>query len=270
MFRSIFAALAVLLAMTPILGQTCVPAPYGIISWYPGEGNAQDVIGNHNGVIQGSVSFGPGIVHQAFQFPGGQNDGVSLGPNDVPAFNFTATSSFSIEAWVRVKTLAVQTGNDGQVIVSLNYSCTQLTPACEVLAIQAGTGKAFFQIRDANPSINQVYVFSQGPVPTGAWIHLVGVRDASCSPKTVQLYMNGVQVASAIDTTTMSLSNVGPKLDNIGRRFPCNSTNPFQGAIDEVTIYNRALTACEILALYNAGCAGKCSLGTCLAPACGC
>ena len=110
---------------------------------------------------------------------------------------------------------------------------------------------------------------SPAQVPTETWIHMVGVRDASCPPKKrVQLYMNGVQVASASDTTTASLANVGP--DYIGRRFTCGTNNPFNGGIDEVSIYNRALTACEIAALYNASCAGKCSLGTCTATTCGC
>jgi Concanavalin A-like lectin/glucanases superfamily len=271
MFRSIFTMLAVLLVMTPTLAQTCVPAPYGITHWYPGEGNAIDLMGNNNGVIAGTVTFGPGKVNQAFQFHGNQNDGVNLGGvlgGDVPAFNFTATSSFSIEAWVNVATLPVPPPDDGYTIVSLNYSCTQATPAVEMLAIQGVTGKAIFMIRDANG--NSVIVSSQAQVPTSTWVHLVGVRDASCSPKRVQLYMNGVEVASAIDTTAASLANVGPNMDYIGRRFTCTTNNPFNGAIDEVSIYNRALTACEISALSNANCAGKCSLGTCSAATCGC
>lgn len=262
--RLIFAALAVLLGTTPILAQTCVPAPYGIISWYPGEGNAHDIIGNNNGGITGNVTFGPGKVHQAFWFQGQPSDGVNLG--DVPAFNFTATSSFSIEAWVNVATLPVALPNDGYTIVSLNYRCTLPTPATEMLAIQGVTGKAFFMVRDANGQ--QVTLLSPAQVPTRTWIHLVGVRDTSCSPKKVYLYMNGALVASAIDPTTASLANVGP--DYIGRRFTCGTNNPFNGGIDEVSIYNRALTACEIAALYNASCAGKCSLGTCPPTGCGC
>src|SRR5882724_8882780 len=137
LMRLIFAALAVLLGTSPILPQTCVPAPYGIISWYPGEGNAHDIIGNNNGGITGSVTFGPGKVHQAFWFHGQQNDGVNLGA--VPAFDFTATSSFSIEAWANVATLPVQLPDDGYVIVALNYNCNLPTPATEMLAIQGGT-----------------------------------------------------------------------------------------------------------------------------------
>ena len=33
---------------------------------------------------------------------------------------------------------------------------------------------------------------------------------------------------------------------------------PFTGKLDEVSIYNRALSASEIAAIYNAGAAGKC------------
>lgn len=50
---------------------------------------------------------------------------------------------------MNVAALAVATGNDGLVIVCLNYRCTLPTPATEMLAIQAGTWKAFFMVRDA-------------------------------------------------------------------------------------------------------------------------
>jgi hypothetical protein len=265
--RSIVASLVLLLAATLSVAQTCVPAPYGITSWYPAEGDAHDIISGNNGGINGTVSFAAGKVGQAFQFHGNQNDGVNLG--NVSAFNFTASSSFSIEAWVNVAALSVASGNDGLVIVSLNYSCTVATPAAEVLAIQAGTWKALFMVRDANG--HQGTLLSPNPVPAGTWIHLVGVRNASCSPKRISLYMNGSLVASAPYNTAASLSNVGPiGPDYIGRRFSCNTNNPFNGLIDEVAIYNRALTSCEIAALYNADCAGKCSLNACASSVCEC
>jgi hypothetical protein len=47
--------------------------------------------------------------------------------------------------------------------------------------------------------------------------------------------------------------------DCVGNRY-------FNGAIDEPSIYNRALTASEVLAIYQAGSAGKCSAST--PPAC--
>ena len=246
------------------LAQVCVPAPYGIVSWYQAEGNTVDVLSGNNGALLGG-GYGPGAVRQAFRFTGQQSDGVNLG--DVAAFDYTGASSFSIEAWVNVDALTVAPGNDGMVIVSLNYRCNLPTPntvATETLAIQAGTWKAFFQVRDAGG--NQAIVLTPNAVPTGRWIHLVGVRDASCLK--IRLYMNGSLVASAADPTGGQLWNAGP--DFIGRRWSCATNNPFNGSIDEVSIYNRALTDCEVAALFNAGCAGKCRPGTCPSAGCGC
>jgi hypothetical protein len=38
----------------------CAPVPPGIVSWWQGEGNAQDATGTNPGVVQGGVTFGPG------------------------------------------------------------------------------------------------------------------------------------------------------------------------------------------------------------------
>ncbi|HUP62682.1 MAG TPA: LamG domain-containing protein [Thermoanaerobaculia bacterium] len=241
---------------------TCVPAPYGIISWYPAEGNADDVVSRNHGTPSPGVTFGPGKVRQAFEFYGLPNDGVNL--SDVPAFDFSGASSFSIEAWVNVASLPVLP-NDGAFIVSLNYNCNQPTPATQTLAIQSG-GKAFFLVRDA--AGNQRGAFSTAPVNTGTWIHLVGVRDVSC--QTIYLYVDGVLADTQSDPTLTSGSMGNAIADYIGRRPLCGTTNPFNGKIDEVSIYNRALTACEVAALYDADCAGKCRPGTCTSQGCGC
>ncbi|HEX3528183.1 MAG TPA: LamG domain-containing protein [Thermoanaerobaculia bacterium] len=265
--RSIFVTLAVFITVSAASAQVCVPAPYGIVSWYPAETNAQDVVSSNNGSVNGSVTFGPGKVRQAFQFHGQPNDGINLG--NVAAFDFSSTSSFSIEAWVNVTSYANTGSNDGFMIVTLNYTCTAQTPAAEVLAIQLPSRGAIFMVRDANSQ--QVNLLSSMKIPAGVWTHLVAVRDASCSPKKVYLYVNGVLSSSANDPTGASgasLANTGP--DYIGRRMTCGTNNPFNGGIDEVSIYSRALTECEIKALYNAGCAGKCRPGTCPAAGCGC
>jgi hypothetical protein len=262
--RFIACGLVVLAVTIPCIAQVCVPAPYGIISWYPAEGNAVDVIGGNSGSLLGGA-YGPGAVRQAFGFAGLQSDGINLG--DVPSLDFTGASSFSIEAWVKVNALAVAAGNDGQVIVSLNYRCNLPSPdtvATETLAIQAGTGKAFFQVRDAGG--NQALILTPNAIPIGQWIHLVGVRDASCLK--VRLYLNGTPLTPVVDPTSGRLWNTGP--DFIGRRWPCATNNPFNGSIDEVSIYNRALTDCEVAALYNAACAGKCRPGACPSSPCGC
>src|SRR5258708_26090521 len=43
----------------------CAPAPSGLISWWPGEGNANDVADANSGTLHGGVTFSNGVVGQA-------------------------------------------------------------------------------------------------------------------------------------------------------------------------------------------------------------
>src|SRR5438477_1340641 len=107
-----------LIATNQAVIQTCMPPPPNVVSWWPADGNANDIQGSNNGITEGTVTFSPGNVGQAFKFNGNQSDGVNL--SDVPSFNFAPTASFSVEAWVNVSGPPVPP-NDGLMIVSLNY-----------------------------------------------------------------------------------------------------------------------------------------------------
>ena len=141
----LFASAAVLglLATNQAVEQTCTPPAPNMVSWWPGDGNANDIQGSNNGTLEGEATFSAGKVGQAFKFNGNQSDGINLG--DVASFNFSPTDSFSVEAWVNVSGLPVPP-NDGFMIVSLNYQCSN---TAQNLAIGAG-GTAHFQVRDAS------------------------------------------------------------------------------------------------------------------------
>src|SRR5438067_5189192 len=252
----LFASAAVLglLATNQAVEQTCTPPAPNMVSWWPGDGNANDIQGSNNGTLEGEATFSAGKVGQAFKFNGNQSDGINLG--DVASFNFSPTDSFSVEAWVNVSGVPVPP-NDGFMIVSINYQCSN---TAQNLAIGAG-GTAHFQVRDASGAGG--LAISPSALSVNTWHHVAGIREVTGSNKTVKLYIDGVLVASAPDPSTGSLVNSGP--DYIGRRFTCGTNNPFNGLIDEPTIYNRALSDAEIQAIYNAGSAGKCK-PQCTAP----
>src|SRR5438874_10060806 len=48
----------------------CTPPPTGMVSWWPGDGNAHDIRGGKNGTRQGGVTVPVGEVGQAFSFDG--------------------------------------------------------------------------------------------------------------------------------------------------------------------------------------------------------
>ena len=75
---------------------TCVPPPPNMVAWWPGDGNADDIQGGHNGSLLGGASFAAGEVQQAFSFDGASGQ-VSV-PNS-PAWDFSS-SDFTIDTWV--------------------------------------------------------------------------------------------------------------------------------------------------------------------------
>ena len=54
---------------TPTPGP-CVEPPSGMVAWYPGDNNSNDIVGGNNGTLQGGTTFASGEVEQAFSFDG--------------------------------------------------------------------------------------------------------------------------------------------------------------------------------------------------------
>src|SRR5438034_1135151 len=81
--RRIIPAIALGVALSRILilsaSAGCVPPPSGLVSWWQGEGNASDRAGTNNGTITGNVTFGPGLVGQAFVSDGVNGSAVQVG-----------------------------------------------------------------------------------------------------------------------------------------------------------------------------------------------
>lgn len=82
---------------------------------------------------------------------------------------------------------------------------------------------------------------------TANWVHIVAVLDTA--NKFCDFYRNGVFVnrATTVNTILFDSTNAAKYLGG-----PNNSSNLFVGSLDDVRIYNRALSAAEISAIYNA------------------
>jgi hypothetical protein len=80
--------------------------------------------------------------------------------------------------------------------------------------------------------------------PTGIWVHLVFVGTAAGT----QLYTNGLFQSAIAASIPLPMANLGS--DPLGDRL--------KGLIDELAVYNRALSPVEIQRLYDAGGSGRC------------
>ena len=222
--------LAFLVAVS-LQGQTnCTPPPPGLISWWRADGNALDWTGGNNGVLKGDVAYGPGEVGQAFVF-GGDQSGVEVGN----ATNLDL-QNFTIECWIKRGTnnLATLDGSPAGCIFGTSGW---------LLAIYNDGTLALFdanQFEDVEPPIE---------VTDTAWHHVAVTKSGT----NVLFYIDGVGCPTNSLNDTFEFSS--------GATIGCvndSLANAFYGSIDELSIYDQALPASEIQAIYNAGSAGKC------------
>ena len=82
---------------------TCTPPPANMISWWPGDGNASDLVGGHDGTFAGGANANAvGEVVKAFEFQGGSE--VVNVPNS-SVYDFGA-NPFSIDTWVKFNSVS--------------------------------------------------------------------------------------------------------------------------------------------------------------------
>ena len=85
-----------LLVVVPVAA--CAAAADGLVGWWPGDGSANDMVGNNNGTLQGgATASAAGIVGPAFSFDG-TNGYVQI--PDSPALK---PANLTIEAWVQLQ-----------------------------------------------------------------------------------------------------------------------------------------------------------------------
>jgi len=230
----------------------CIEAPSSIISWWPGEGNADDIIGTNNGILVNGVTFTNGIVGEAFHFNGSNQD------VQIPYSTSLEPTNVTVECWVKLDALAspVSVSPGLQYIVFKQNSMSYDFEGYD-LEKNRINGQDVFRFQVSSGGV-QVPVNSTTTVLPGVWYHLAGTYDGT----TVKLYVNGVLEGSATAGFPLNYGTEPVYFGTTGESFD----GRLEGALDEVSIYNRALSSNQIAAIYQAGSAGKCLTPTNLIP----
>jgi len=239
-------------------GGGCVAPPPGLVSWWPGDGNAQDIADGNNGTLQGGTSFGAGVVGQAFSFDG-FDDFITAGN---PPNLRLSTSDFTVDAWVNFDSLFSPPGSPSWPCASAGCDMSIVN---KMMPSDFGgpnrDGWRLFKQYDDNQFWFCLGVGSNGcswdgsttvqsntiPVP-GVWYHVAGVK----SSLGIFIYVNGALEASKPLPSFVDTDSA----DVLIGYYPQESF--MYGRIDEVEIFNRALNASEIQQIFQAGSAGKC------------
>jgi hypothetical protein len=214
----------------------CFGPPSGRVSWWRGEGNATDSAGTNNGTLAGGTAFDLGQVGQAFRFDG-VNDRV-----EIP--NFGSFTRATVQAWVyregatstRESLISFKEGNNPNCgfLLSLNEDGVSQRPRMFV-------------------NVNGGWQSAEGtmPVPFGRWTHLAGTYDG----QEIRLYVDGV--LAAVTAAAGNLTQCNQKT-TLGSRASFDQ-HFFPGLLDEVAVFDRALSPSEVQALAEARSAGMCA-----------
>jgi len=249
-----FIYLFVLILNVPFCRADCVPPPAGLVGWWQAEGDATDPVGLNNGTIFNGTTFMTGEVGQAFNFDGTSSAVV------IPASSSLAFQSLTIEGWLLPLDLVtprpIVEYSDPTSASSMNF-WYNMGPN-----ISPNHGGLYGFIRDPSGSAYVDVGSAPGLLSTNQWNHLALTWDFD--QHIITLYYNGAAVGAAtssVPVNTHSFVNV-----NLGYR-PVGSSDLWGGrrhlgGLDEVSIYNRALSASEVRSIYTAGGAGKCGTPT--------
>ena len=207
--------------------QACIAAPAGLVSWWPGDGETTDIRGENDGSFQDGAGYAEGKVGSAFSFDGFSR--MAAPTTDLP----TGQADRTVDLWMKANAFY-----EGEAFLA-GYG-------------QFGSASASYHLGTAGSTL----FFSQwgdaifGPsLQTDRWYHVAVTN----SGRLVTLYLDGVEVAVGnMDINTPNGSTF--YLGNI----PWEGQKRLNGLVDEVEVYNRALSAEEIKAIYTAGSGGKC------------
>ena len=203
---------------------------------------AADSSGNNNtGTLNGATWTTAGKIGNALFF-NGTSAYVDLGN----AVTLQLTGSMTLSAWINS---AAFPGNDA-VIVSKKAS-GELGYQLDT-TVDTGPRTIRIKFTDATGSVTSRY--GATVLQLNQWYHVAGVYDAQA--QTLNAYLNGVLDNGTLLGTVTSTQLNSPLNVNIGRR-PGASGYEFNGTIDEVRIYNRALSQAEIQADMNASAGGS-------------
>lgn len=229
MKKSLFLFIAAFIFFIPGFSQDITT---GLVARYSFCGNVKDDSGNGNhGQYMGGVSATYvtdfyGNDNSAMYF-NGLFDWVNVAPS---ASINSPVEEATVSCWVNYESLAY-----GQwVPIFAKTNTFEVLNREYSLGINASTGQIYW---------HSTYVAQSDELQLNTWFHIA----VTYTPEMLKCYLNGEFIGEAVPVDPLSGNE---EAFQIGRDTP-ESTDYFHGTMDEVNIFNRALTAEDVMALKN-------------------
>ncbi|MSU74458.1 LamG domain-containing protein [Candidatus Kaiserbacteria bacterium] len=144
-------------------------------------------------------------------------------------------AAFSVSAWFKWTDALCPTNFE------TIFGTTQINSTGQSLILTLGS-------TDCRPTLDfwNARWRATNPLQPNTWYHIVGVKIPGLISTTSKIYINGIEVPGAVETDmTPNIIDASPVIGRLG------VVRYFNGSIDDVRIYNRALSASEVTQLYN-------------------
>lgn len=229
--------------------QSCTMPSASLVGWWAAEGTGSDEMGGSPAGLGNGLSFTAGKVGQAFSFDG-VDDYLAVGAS--PSLDVGSGDGFTIEGWIRPANTSshstIAEWNDGAGGVGVHF--------VHSIGALGGAGSLFANIQDIGGG-SHYFATSPGLLNTANFQH-VALTYSKASGQ-AKIYYNGSPMV-ALDVGPVTPQTSYPLY--FGYRASGNGVGSlFQGEMDEMSLYNQALSDAEILAIYNAASSGKCKSG---------
>jgi hypothetical protein len=227
----------------------------GLVGWWPFNGNANDESGNgNNGTVNGANLTADrfGNVDASFSFNAFNWTWGSGGDFIYVPYNSNLNSSqITVSVWFSKSSNYIS--NQSLPSIIKRFEGGYSNPNGQTWGILCNTNGDLLNtfVLPPNTTNNYTVTLSQvGPlVESEQWHNAILMFDG-ISMKT---YFNG-ELVSTIPANNMLINTNGSSGISVGMSIQANGNwDPFNGKIDDIGIWNRALTPAEVLALYN-GC----------------
>lgn len=207
----------------------------GLIAFYPFSGNANDSSGNgHHGTAVGAT-----LTNDRFGMPNRAYNLNSVGSKiDLLFGNFWLANDRTISFWVSSNPSGIE-----QRVLGYRPNCNSIDEQGFEFLLNAQN--PIMEYWNAHSNGNQ----NPGPFVSGAWTHILVSKEDTIG----RYYVNGtlqVEIHPIETITQNAMLSVSSGISCIAN-FPNNSNKRYRGKIDEIGLWNRALSTVEILNLYN-------------------
>ncbi len=223
---------------------TCVPPPPNMLAWYTGDGTTRDIAGGNDGTLANGAAYGAGKVGQAFDF--NTANAVVTAPGNT-ILNISGTG-LTLDGWIYPRSN-----------VSGTFYFAKSATSDHPYVLYNNGGDIHGIIR--TPVNN--FEFDTNIAPAlNTWTHIALVFDSTqaVAADRVKVYINGT-AATLTASGGFPAQNSNLASSTLPFAIGNRATNPgvsFNGLIDEVEVFNRALAESEIDAIFAADGGGKC------------